>query len=99
MPNYGLPGWSSLGSAMRPLGGIVRSGQSDIEATSGAERVSTFRRPHMFAFQSRLTHRTPFAIGTGRNPPFTRATRDSTRPDDESSNHLDETITGRTRPA
>jgi hypothetical protein len=44
---------------MRPLGGIVRSGQSDIEATSGSEPVSPrFRWPHMFAFQPRLPHHT-----------------------------------------
>jgi hypothetical protein len=44
---------------MRPLRGIVRSGQSDIEATSGSETVSPrSRRPYMLTFQSRLPHHT-----------------------------------------
>lgn len=56
-------------------GRYVRSGQSDIEAMSGAEFVRTQkRRPHMLAFQSRSSGRTLFAARTGRNPPSPRAT-------------------------
>jgi hypothetical protein len=41
-----LPWWSPEGGLRRSLGGHVRSGQSDIEATSGAELVSPRgRRP------------------------------------------------------
>lgn len=57
---------------MPPLGGVVQSGQSDIEATSGADPVSPRgRRPYMLAFQSRLAHHTPFAPRTGRKPILT----------------------------
>ena len=85
----------------RPLGGVVRSGQSDIEATSGAELVSPReRRPHMLAFQSGETHRIPSALRTDQGLSSSRKTRDSPRPRRRIvGNQPDETITGRTRPA
>lgn len=44
---------SRRNTSVHRLGGFVRSGQSDIEATSGADPVSPrSRRPYVLAFRS-----------------------------------------------
>jgi hypothetical protein len=90
-----LPGEHS----MRSLAGDVRSGQSDIEAMSGAELVRTRkRRPHMLAFQPKSTCHVPLATPDGPRPTLTTSDAQPDVPSNESPDYLDETITGRTRP-
>lgn len=80
--------------------GIVQSGQSDIEATSGADLVSPrFRWPYMLTFQSWLltTHFSRLGRAETHPPHERRAACPSLATDRQTG--PDETITGRTQPA